>query len=207
MRNLLNIATVIVAAAALVAATPATTPEPWNVDAAHTEVTFEVRHFFTPVSGRFDDFDIELVYDAEDVSNSSVRAVIPVASIDTNNERRDEHLESPDFFDAPAYPNITFESTSIRRVTDNELIATGQLTIRDVTREVELPITMLGVKEIPAEMQEMLGGVGRVAAFQATLEIDRNDFGVGSGQWATDAVVGKNVSIRLAVEANQPAEL
>lgn len=207
MRTLLNLATVTVASTALIAATPATTPEPWNVDNAHTEVTFEVRHFFTPVSGKFDEFDIELVYDAEDVSNSSVRAVIPVASIDTNNERRDEHLESPDFFDAPTYPNITFESTSVRRVAENQLIATGELTIRDVTRQVELPITMLGVKEIPAEMQEMLGGVGRVAGFEATLEIDRNDFGVGSGQWAADAVVGKNVSIRLAVEANQPAEM
>ncbi len=207
MRNLLNIATVTVAATALVAATPATTPEPWNVDNAHSEVTFEVRHFFTPVSGKFDEFDVDLIYDAEDVSNSSIRAVIPVASIDTNNEDRDAHLETPDFFDAPTYPNITFESTSIRRVADNELIATGDLTIKDVTRQVELPITMLGVKDIPAEMQEMLGGVGRVASFEATLQIDRNDFGVGTGQWAADAVVGTTVSIRLAVEANQPAEM
>jgi len=207
MRNLLDIATATVAATALIAATPATSPEPWNVDSAHTEVTFEVRHFFTPVSGKFDEFEIDLVYDAEDASNSTVSAVIPVGSIDTNNESRDEHLESPDFFDAPTYPNITFESTSVRRVAENQLIATGDLTIKDVTREVELPITMLGMKDIPAEMQEMLGGIGRVAAFEGTLEIDRNDFGVGTGQWAADAVVGTTVSIRLAVEANQPAEM
>lgn len=205
MRSTLATAAVLATSTALVAATPVDAPEEWNVDAAHTEVTFEVRHFFTPVSGKFDEFDIELIYDAEEASNSSIRATIPVGSIDTNNERRDGHLESPDFFDAATYPEITFESTAVRRVTDTELIATGNLTIRDVTREVELPITLLGVKEIPAEMQEMLGGVGRVAAFQTELEIDRNDFGVGSGQWATDAVVGTTVSIRIAVEANQPA--
>jgi polyisoprenoid-binding protein YceI len=205
MRNVLTTAAVLATSAALVAATPVQAPEEWNVDAAHTEVTFEVRHFFTPVSGKFDEFDIDLVYDAEDVSNSSVRASIPVGSIDTNNEGRDEHLESPDFFGAADYPRITFESTAVRRISESELIATGDLTIKDVTREVELPITLLGVKEIPAEMQAMLGGVDRVAAFEARLEIDRNDFGVGTGQWAADAVVGTNVSIRIAVEANQQA--
>jgi len=206
MRNIFTTAAVMATAATLVAATPVSVPEVWNVDNSHTEVTFEVRHFFTPVSGKFDAFDIEIVYDAEDVSNSSVKAVIPVASIDTNNEGRDEHLTSADFFGAGEFPRITFESTAVRRVAENQLIATGNLTIKDVTREVELPITLLGVQEIPAEMQEMLGGVARVAAFEANLEIDRNDFGVGTGQWAADTVIGKNVSIRIAVEANQPAQ-
>ncbi|MDT8368573.1 MAG: YceI family protein [Longimicrobiales bacterium] len=206
MRTLLSIAATLTTAATLVAATPRNVPEEWNVDPAHTEVTFSVRHFFTPVTGKFETFDIDLVYDAEDVSNSSVRVVIPVSSVETNNDRRDEHLVSPDFFNAGAHPRITFESTSVRRVSENELIATGDLTIKDVTRQVELPITLLGVQEIPAEMQQMLGGVTRVAAFEAVLEIDRNDFGVGTGQWAADAVVGKAVSIRIAVEANQATE-
>lgn len=205
MRNVLTTAAVLATSATLVAATPAIAPEVWNVDNSHSEVTFEVRHFFTPVSGKFDAFDIDIVYDAEDVSNSTVRAVIPVASIDTNNEGRDEHLVSPDFFGAGEFPRITFESTSVRGVTETEFIATGNLTIKDVTREVDLPVTLLGVKDIPAEMQAMLGGIGRVAAFEAELEIDRNDFGVGTGQWAADTVIGKTVSIRIAVEANQPA--
>lgn len=205
MRNVLSTAAILATTATLVAATPADAPEEWNVDNAHTEVTFEVRHFFTPVSGKFDAFDIDIVYDAEDASNSTVKAVIPIASIDTNNEGRDEHLVSPDFFSAGEFPRITFESTSVRAVAENQLIATGDLTIKDVTRQVELPITLLGVKEIPAEMQAMLGGVARVAAFEALLEIDRNDFNVGTGQWAADTVIGKTVSIRIAVEANQPA--
>jgi len=199
MRNFITVAALAVAATAF--ATP-TAAQTWEVDDSHTEVTFEVRHFFTPVSGKFDAFDIELVYDAEDLSASSVKAVIPISSIDTNNSDRDEHLNSPDFFNAGEFPRITFESTSVRRVSETELIATGNLTIKDVTREVEMPITILGVQEIPAEMQGMLGGSQRVASFQAELEIDRNDFNVGTGQWAADAVVGKNVAIKLAVEAH-----
>lgn len=206
MRKILSTTAILVTSATLVAATPQSVPEEWNVDPAHTEVTFSVRHFFTPVTGKFESFDIELLYDAETVSNSSVRAVIPVSSIETNHERRNGHLVSPDFFDAETYPRITFESTSVRRVSETELIATGDLTIRDVRHRVELPITLLGVQEIPSEMRQMLGGVTRVAAFEAELEIDRNDFGVGTGQWAADAVVGKTVSIRIAVEANQDTE-
>jgi polyisoprenoid-binding protein YceI len=202
MRNIFASAAILASAATLVAATPALPQMAWEVDPTHTEVTFSVRHFFTPVSGKFDAFDIELMYDAEDVSNSSVKAVIPVASIDTNNEDRDGHLTSPDFFNAGEFPRITFESTAVRRISETELVATGDLTIRDVTRQVELPITILGIQEIPAEMQEMLGGSRRVASFEATLEIDRNDFGVGTGQWAADTVIGKNVEITLAVEAH-----
>ena len=194
--------TLALAAAGLtLAATPA--PEVWNVDNAHTAVTFQVRHFFTPTKGAFKDFDVELVYDAANVSNSSVNAVIRVASVDTENERRDGHLLSGDFFEAEQYPVITFNSTSVRRVSPTELVATGDLTIKDVTRQVELPITLLGVQEIPAEMQEMLGGVTRVASFSADLTLDRRDFGVGVGSWAETAVVGSDVKINISLEANQ----
>ncbi len=191
----------VVAAGLTIAATPA--PETWNVDNSHTAITFSVKHFFTPVMGSFEDFDVELVYDAEDVSNSTVSANIRVASIDTENERRDGHLQSGDFFDAETYPEITFRSTSVRSAGPNKLVATGPLTIKDVTREVELPITLEGVQEIPAEMQEMLGGVNRVASFTAMLNIDRRDFGVGVGNWAATAVVGGDVEIEIALEANQ----
>lgn len=203
MHNVLGIAA---AAAAISLMAQPVSAQTWEVDKAHTEITFEVRHFFTPTSGKFDEFDIDLVYDADDLGASSVSAVIPIASIDTNNESRDEHLNSPDFFSAGEFPRMSFESTSIRRVSDDQLIATGNLTIRDVTHEVEMPITILGVKEIPAEMQEMMGGAKRVASFEAVLDIDRNDFGVGTGQWAADAVVGKTVSIRLLVEAHDRSE-
>lgn len=82
------------------------------------------------------------------------------------------------------------------------MIATGELTIKDTTRTVELPIRLLGIQPIPKEMQEMLGGVTRVASFQANLTLDGNDFGVGVGSWAETAIVGSEVGITLRVEAN-----
>ncbi len=184
-------------------ARPVAQPAPWNVDASHTEITFSVRHFFTPVSGSFRSFDIALDFDGENPENSHVKVTIEVASIDTRNERRDNHLRSGDFFEADRYPHMTFESTSVRRVSENRLVATGNLTIKDTTREIELPITLLGVMELPAQMQEMMGGIKEVASFTADTRIDRRDFGVGVGNWAETAVVGAEVSIAIALEANR----
>ena len=114
--------------------------EGWDVDQAHTEINFSVDHFFTPVTGSFRDFEIDLVYDPDDPENSSVKATIAVASIDTGNDRRDSHLRSADWFETDKHPHMTFESTSVRKVTDSEVVARGKLTIKGESREVELPI-------------------------------------------------------------------
>ncbi len=195
----------LTAAIALSSLTIAAGPEPmvWNVDAPHTGITFSVKHFFTPVDGRFENYDIELTYDHESPANSSVRASIEVASIDTNNERRDAHLLSEDFFEAETYPYITFVSESVEQVGPNQLIARGPLKIKGQVQDVALPIEILGVKDIPAEMQEMLGGVTTVASFAAGLQIERGDFNVGVGSWAADLVVGEEVDISIKLEANR----
>ena len=169
---------------------------------SHTTVGFSVKHFFTPVEGQFDDFEIDLTYDAENPSASDVSAKLAVASVNTNNERRDNHLRTPDFFEAEAHPAITFVSTSVRDAGSGSLVATGDLTIKGVTRQAEMPITLLGIQDIPAEMQEMLGGAKRVASFEGGLSIDRGDFGVGTGSWAAPLVVGATVDISIAVEAH-----
>jgi len=192
----------LVAAAAGIAATPLAAPAPWEVDASHTTVGFSVKHFFTPVEGQFDDFEIDLTYDADNPSASAVSARIGVASVNTNNERRDTHLRTPDFFEADVHTDITFVSTSVRGVGDGNLLATGDLTIKGVTRQVEMPITLLGIQDIPTEMQEMLGGAKRIASFEGRLSIDRGDFGVGTGSWAATLVVGATVDISIAVEAH-----
>ncbi|MEX2468079.1 MAG: YceI family protein, partial [Gemmatimonadota bacterium] len=153
----------------------------WTVDADHTEINFVTKHFFTPVRGSFTDYDVQLSYDAERPERSTVAVRIGVGSVDTGNERRDEHLRTADWFNADRWPAITFRSTSVRRVAADRLIATGDLTIRDVTKQIELPITILGVQDIPGEMQEMLMGAKRVASFRADLSIDRREFGVGTG--------------------------
>lgn len=200
MKKLFSTATL-----ALVTLTLAAGPAPmeWNVDMPHSGIGFSVKHFFTPVKGQFEDYEIDLVFDRENPVNSSVDVRIDVASVNTGNERRDAHLLSADFFDAERYPYITFTSEEVRRVGRDEIVLRGPLTIRDQTRMVELPISILGVKDIPAEMREMLGGVEHVASFEAGLDIDRGDYGVGSGSWAAAAVVGHEVAIDVVVEANR----
>jgi polyisoprenoid-binding protein YceI len=183
---------------------PASEVVPWTVDGPHTEVNFSVKHFFTPVTGTFRDYRVDLHYDAESPENSSVSVTIDVASIDTKNERRDNHLRSADFFNAEEYPSMTFRSTSVRQVAPGQLIATGDLTIKATTRQIELPITLLGVQAIPeGPMQEMLGGVTQVASFQAETAIDRREFEVGVANWAQTIIVGGEVDISIALEANR----
>ncbi len=174
----------------------------WGVDAAHTEVNFSISHFFTPVTGSFKDFEIDLDYDPDNPENSSVSARIAVASVDTGNEQRDGHLRTADWFETDAHPNMIFVSKSVRAKGDDLLVAAGTLTIKDHSREIELPIQILGTQEIPEEMREMLGGSEKVASFKAALTIPRGDYDVGTGSWAGTLVVGSDVSVELLVEAH-----
>ena len=175
----------------------------WNVDQPHTEINFTVKHFFTPVTGTFRSYDVDFRFDRENPANSTVKVSIDVASIDTNNERRDNHLRSGDFFNAEAHPTMTFESTALRQVAEDQLVATGDLTIKGITREVELPITILGIVDLPAEMQEMLGGVSQVASFEAGTTLDRREFEVGVANWAQTMIVGGEVEVSINLEANR----
>ena len=181
----------------------APTVSTWNVDTTHSAVEFSVKHFFTPVRGKFDRYEAELAYDPENPGESSVSVRIDVTSINTGNEDRDKHLLSGDFFNAEEYPEITFVSDEVRVEGDDRLVLAGPLTIKDETRRVELPITLQGVKELPAEMQEMFGGIEQVASFTGSTKLDRSDYGVGVGSWAAALVVGHEVSIDITIEANR----
>ncbi|MDH3255172.1 MAG: YceI family protein [Acidobacteriota bacterium] len=185
-------------------ASNATASEPagWVTDTAHTEINFSIKHFFTPVSGNFSDFEIDLDYNAEEPEKSTVEARIKVASINTGNERRDNHLRTADWFEVDTYPDMTFKSTSVRKVAENQLIASGPLTIKGQSKEIELAITLLGTQAIPEEMRQMFGGTQEVASFQASTAIDRGDFGVGVGNWAATMVVGGKVKIEILLEAH-----
>lgn len=190
--------------ASVAAQGPFTTSMAWNVDQPHTEINFSVKHFFTPVTGTFSDYDIDLRFDPDNLENSSVSVSIEVASVDTNNERRDNHLRSGDFFNAEKYPRMTFQSTSVRQVGPNQFVAVGDLTIKETSKRIELPITLLGVKDIPeGPMREMLGGVSQVASFTAGTTIDRREFEVGVANWAQTLIVGGDVEISIALEANR----
>lgn len=174
----------------------------WFPDGSHTEINFSVKHFFTPVTGNFDRYEVDLDYDAEHPEKSSVKVRIEVASVNTGNAERDQHLRTVDFFDADAHPEMTFRSTSVRMVGKDQLIATGPLTIKGISREIELPISLLGTKAIPAAMQPMLGGAKQVASFRAGTTIDRGDFEVGTGSWAATLVVGSQVDIEILLEVH-----
>lgn len=203
-RNRWYLAVLLIAALIVSQATAIAAPTEgaWSTDGAHTEINFSVKHFFTPVTGSFGDYEIDLDYNPEKPDKSSVEARINVASVNTGNEKRDNHLRSADWFEAEVHPYMTFKSTSVRKVSSNKLVATGPLTIKGKSLEVELPITLLGTQEIPEQMQQMLGGTKQVASFQASTAIDRGDFGVGVGNWAATMVVGGEVSIEILLEAH-----
>ncbi|MGB5892144.1 MAG: YceI family protein [Thermoanaerobaculia bacterium] len=189
-----------VVALALPAATPAAT---WTADAPHTEVNFSVKHFFTPVNGSFGKWDIDLQYDPEHPEKSTVTATIDIASVNTGNEKRDNHLRSGDWFEVETHPTMTFKSSKVEKVGDNKLIAHGTLNIKGHKQKVDLTITHLGTKQIPEQMQQMLGGSKEVASFEASTSIDRNDFEVGVGDWAGTMVVGDQVDITILLEAHR----
>ncbi|HKJ02939.1 MAG TPA: YceI family protein [Longimicrobiales bacterium] len=179
------------------------TDHAWNVDPTHSAVSFSVKHFFTPTKGHFDGYTVELDFDRENPENSAVRVTIPVAGIETGNDQRNGHLLSGDFFDAEAHPEMTFVSERVEQVAADELLVKGPLTIKGITHDVDLPVKLLGVTDLPEELQQALGGIREVASFEAALAVDRRDFGVGVGSWAATAVVGSTVNITIALEANR----
>lgn len=174
----------------------------WNVDVSHTSIEFNVTHFFTPVNGEFEDYKVDLHFDPTNLEASRINAEIKVASINTDNKKRDAHLQSADFFEAEKYPLITFKSSKIESKGDNNYVAKGKLKIKNVEKEVELLFKLLGLKELPENMQKRMG-IKNVAGFKASLKLDRNDYDVGTGSWAATVVVGDEVNINIDLEANQ----
>jgi polyisoprenoid-binding protein YceI len=168
------------------------------VDMPHSYVGFEAKHMvIAKVKGQFEDFNASVYYDADHIENSWVKAEIQVVSVDTRNERRDNHLRTSDFFDMEHHPTITFESTKVE-ARDEHFVATGELTIRGVTKEVELEFEILG----PVDGMQ---GEQRYAA-NAWLEIDRHDFGVSWNRTLDNGgvVVADKVKIDINMELMTP---
>ncbi len=172
----------------------ATVPARWILDASHSSVSFSVRHMMiTNVRGEFGEVEGEVLFDPTDLERSHVRASIAVSSIDTREPKRDEHLKSPDFFDAAQHPKITFASRSIRRVKGGYEI-TGELTIRGTSREV-----VLAVEDVSGEATDPYG-LRRMGA-SARTTIRRSDFGItwNAALEAGGVLVGDEVKIALDV--------
>ena len=166
--------------------------ETYEIDAAHSNVLFSIRHIFSQVQGGFSEFSGTVVYDPKTPEESSVRAKISTTGINTGNERRDNHLRSPDFFDAAQYPEITFESSKVEMHGD-KLLVKGDLTVHGVTRSIVLPVQVLGVGMHPMAKAP-------VAGFLAEAIVKRSDFGVNN--WTDKAnILGEEVKILLNIEA------
>jgi polyisoprenoid-binding protein YceI len=169
----------------------------YRVDPAHTSVLFHVRHLFTSVTGRFEKFDGSIDYDEKALAKTHVSGTIDAASINTNVERRDNHLRSADFFDVEKYPKITFESTGTNDIdsSGHKGKMNGTLTIHGVSRPVVLDVSFLGKGKDP-------GGHER-AGFHATTTINRKDFGLtwNKALESGGLLVGDEVTIDLDVEA------
>lgn len=165
-----------------------------GMDAAHTDISFVVtRLLISKVHGNFDKFDGTLLYDESNVENSSVSLSIDATSIDTRNEKRDHHLNSPDFFDTAKFPAISFKSTKVAKNADGSLLITGDLTIRDVTKSITMTADITG--KASAMGKDLIG-------FEAKTQINRMDFGVAwnmKNEMGT-AVVGSNVDIEISGE-------
>jgi polyisoprenoid-binding protein YceI len=159
----------------VIAATAGAAPKTFLVDRSHSEVGFNVRHYFTKVHGRFNDYSATIVYDAEKLEASSVEVTIRDSSIYTANDRRDAHLRSDEFFWQEKYPNITFKSTKVVPGSDaKHFQVQGDLTVRDVTKPVTLDVEVLGVAPVAMDGKP----AGTRAGFEATTTVNRKDFGI-----------------------------
>ncbi len=171
----------------------AAAPVRWEIDQSHSELTFRIRHLVSRVRGQFNTWKGTVVADPANLTGGSVEVEIQTASIDTNNERRDNHLRTGDFFDAPTHPIITFRSTRVE-TQGRDLKVHGNLTMGGVTR----PVTLEG------RMTEVTGAPGkRRMGFEASTTINRLDYGVAWNRAAEagGVVLGDEVEIEITIAA------
>ncbi|MCU1434251.1 MAG: polyisoprenoid-binding protein [Pseudarthrobacter sp.] len=168
----------------------------WRFDPAHTRIGFSTRHaMVTKVRGAFNDFEGTITVDPDARERSAVQLTIKVASIDTRNADRDQHLRTNDFFDAPQFPEITFASDRVDQVDEGHFIVSGSVTIRGITREVSIPIDFMGVERDP------MGNLR--AGFEGSRRINRQDFGL---KWNTTldsggVLVSDKITLEFEVSA------
>ena len=166
--------------------------ETYYIDVVHSSIDFSIRHLVSRSKGKFNEYEGSVTYDKANPAATKIEATIKVESIDTGNERRDGHLKDADFFDAAKYPTITFKSKKAVEK-DGKLHVTGDFTMHGVTKEITLPVEVLGVGMHPMAKAP-------VAGYSSDITLKRSDFGVDS--W-TDAagVLGDEVHVNILIEA------
>ena len=182
-------------AAALIAAT-AGAAETYTFDKAHSDVSFQIRHFLSKVRGRFTDFDGTIVADRAKPEASSVEFTVKATSIDTDNENRDKDLRSANFFEVEKFPDITFRSTKVVARGQDRYDVTGDLTMHGVTKEITLPVSFLGTVNT---------GRGEKAGFETSITLNRKDYGIVWNRVLDNGgtTLGDDVLVSINVEANK----
>ena len=188
--------------AALTLASPAVAaPVTWKVDPAHTEVGFDVRHFFTKVHGVFHDTQGTIVFDEQDPTAIKVDASARVASVDTGNRNRDSDLQTPDFFNAATDSILSFRSTKVEKTGKSKYKVTGDLTMRGVTKQVVFDAEFLGSSTVSVEGKSW----GAKAGFSATTVVNRQDYDIRWNKALDNGgmMVGDDVTITLNIEGSK----
>ena len=189
MKRSFIFALMLLLASAAYAASPA-----WTLDKAHSNITFTIKHMvISEVTGTFKDFNVALQASKDDFSDAEVNATIDVGSINTENDRRDAHLKTDDFFNVEKFPRISFKSLSFEQVGDGHYAIKGLLTIRDSTKEVTIDAIHNGSIESKN---------GERAGWKATLAINRFDYGLRWNQTLDTGglVAGSTVTIIFNLE-------
>ncbi|MFO8233998.1 MAG: YceI family protein [Bacteroidales bacterium] len=165
----------------------------WQIDKSHTKIQFVTKHMkISNVTGQFKEYSGDIKADQEDFTDVDIRVTIPVESIDTDNEKRDEHLRGEDFFEVEEYPEIKFQSVSISKEGDSQYKLKGELTIKDVTRTETFKMEHLGTVEAMGDIR---------AGFKLTGKIDRFDYNVDwDSSFGQGLVVGRDVEINIDAE-------
>jgi polyisoprenoid-binding protein YceI len=192
----MKIITFLASVSAFVLSQSALSADTFVFDKAHSTMGFQIRHLFSKVPGKFDDFAGKIQYDDANPQNSSVEVTIKTASIDTGVEMRDKDLRSANFFDVEKYPEITFKSNSVKQTGENTADVTGDLSMHGVTKEVVLKVELLGKGAGPQGTT--------LSGWEAKTNVKRSDFGLTWNKMIEGTqMVGDDVDIDLRVEADK----
>ena len=167
----------------------------WAIDQSHSHIKFVARHMvISKVTGQFEEYSLDLKTDGNDFEDAEIKFKAKIDSINTGKEDRDNHLKSDDFFNAAEYPELLFKSTSIKKIDDDEFELKGNLTIRDVTKPINLKVTYGGLVKDPYGLER--------AGFHVSGKINRFDYGL---KWNAlletgGAVVSENIVIDSDIE-------
>jgi polyisoprenoid-binding protein YceI len=167
----------------------------WKIDEVHTKIRFSARHMIiSEVEGEFKKFDFKMQHEGDEISNAQIEVTIEVNSLNTGSNDRDAHLRSADFFEVEKYPQMKFKSTSFEKVNDEQYKLRGDLTIKNITKRVELDVRYGG------QIKDPWGNIR--AGFNVRGTVNRFDYGL---KWnnlmeSGGAIVGKNINIIADIE-------